>query len=113
VPKQVSRAVGVKNLCGASLKFCQFPAQPAQFQKATLYLADVPEHQFGTVPAACAIINVVEHVLNDVFAGTEDFTDLAILEAACDQEHRPELHGRQDICESELLDGFSRVAGCY
>ncbi len=88
----------MKNLCGASLKFCQFPSQPAKIQKAAPYFVDIPERQFHPVPATCAIINVPEDVLNNVFRCAEKLAYLAILQAARDQERRPELHWCQESC---------------
>jgi hypothetical protein len=59
----------MKNLSGACLKCCQFPSQPAKFQKAAFYFVNVPEQQFAAVPTACAIINIVEYVLNNGLRG--------------------------------------------
>jgi hypothetical protein len=89
---------GMKILCGPSLKFCQLPLQSAKFQKAACCFTEVPTHQFAAVPASCAIINIREYVLNYQFRGTKEFSYLAILQAARDQEHCLELHWVQKIC---------------
>jgi hypothetical protein len=82
----------------ASLKFCQFPSQPSQFQEAACYFTQIPAQEFAAIPAARAIISIPESVLNDRFRGAKDLTYFAIPQAVREQEHRLELHWCQEIC---------------
>jgi hypothetical protein len=84
--------VDMKNLSGASLKFCQFPPQPAKVLKAAFYFVDVTEHQITAVRVARAAIDISEYVRNNEVRGAEQITYLAIAQPARDQKHCLELH---------------------
>jgi len=89
---------GMRILCGASLKFCQFPSQSAKFQKTAFYFTEIPAHQFFASPATGAFIDIPEHVPNYLFRRTKKLCYLTILPATRDQEHGLELHWVQEIC---------------
>jgi len=58
-----------KILSSPNLKLCQFSLQPSKFQKAGGYFTEVTAHEFATIPAAGAMVNICQCVLNDLFAG--------------------------------------------
>jgi hypothetical protein len=86
-----------KVLSSASLKLRQFSLQPSKLQKTSCYFTEITPYKFATVPAACAMVNICEHVLNDLLPGTQELSYFAILQAACDEKHRLELHRFQEI----------------
>jgi hypothetical protein len=106
----LSKNYQLKNLSGASLKFCQFPPQPAKVPKAAFYFVHVTENQIAAIRASRAAIDIPEYVRNDWFCGTEQITYLAIAQPARDQEHCLELHWRQET-RQRVLDGFAREEG--
>ena len=87
-----------KILSSPGLKLCQFSLQPSKFQKTACYFTEVPAHEFATVPAACTIVNICEHVPNNLFRRAKKLSDLAILQTARDEEDRLEVHWFQEIC---------------
>jgi hypothetical protein len=91
VPKYVSRT-GMEIPVDPSFKFRQFPSQPSQFQNAIRYFTEVPTQEFSAIPAASAIIDIRDCVLNDLFRGAKDLSYLAGAQAVRDHDHRLKLH---------------------
>ena len=49
-----------KILSSPNLKLCQFSLQPSKFQKAGGYFTEVTAHEFATIPAAGAMVNICQ-----------------------------------------------------
>jgi hypothetical protein len=102
----------IKNLCASILKFCQFPLRPTRLQKADCYFTEVSAHQFIAVAATSALVAVPEAVSNSLFRGAKALSDLVILQTACEEDHRLELHRLQEICQGRRVEGVQRI-GIY
>jgi hypothetical protein len=99
----------IKNLCDPILKFCQFPLQSTNLQKAGCYFTEVSAHQFIAVGAPGALITVPKHVSNGLLRCAKALSDLVILQTTCDEEHRSELHRLQEICQRWRVEGVQRI----
>jgi hypothetical protein len=102
----------IKNLCDPVLKFCQFPLQPTNLQKAGCYFTEVSAHQFIAVATPGALITVPEYVSNRLFRGAKALSDLVILQTTCNEEHRLELHRLQEIRQGGRVEGVQRIGRC-
>jgi len=87
----------IERLCDPIFKFRQLPLQSIKLHKAGCYFREISPHQFIDVAAPTALTTVPEYISNSPFRGAKALSDLMILQATANEEHRLELHRFQEI----------------